>query len=205
MSLRLERIEAPAPCEAYVARVSGFPLPAEEAAAAGELWRNLTAGRASELFVQFAPLALGDGAARVMANAAKWRPEIGLGVWPDQPPPRGYTREDFENLGLDEQPRRLDYQVLRVAGPEARDTMLGSGALLEIVTPDGNQFLARARELLRTAIQDPTFASFPLYVPLLRAGPLQPEWLCGASLYLRESVEDRAILVVTTTGLPDRT
>ena len=205
-----ERLEAPAPAEARLWRVSGFPMPSQEVAAAAALWARLAAavpGYESEVFVQFAALAAGDGAARFMARAAGWRPEMGLGVWPGEPPPRGYTREDFENLGPDEQPRRIDHQALRINGErgvreQARETMLGLGAVLEIWAPHG--LLDRARRLFHPTIQDPTFASFPFFVPLIRAASLRTaatdqvtEWLCGADLYVRESVEDGGILVVS--------
>jgi len=181
-----------------------------EVAAAAALWGRLAAavpGQESEVFIQFAALATGDGSGRFMARAASWRPEMGLGVRPGEPPPHGYTREDFENLGPDEQPRRIDHQAFRIGGErgvreQAREAMLGLGAVLEIWAPQG--MLDRARRLFHPTIQDPTFASFPFFVPLLGAGSLRgaaadqvTEWLCGAALYVRESAEDGGIVVVS--------
>ena len=85
--------------------------------------------------------------------------------------------------------------------------MLGLGAVLEIWAPHG--LLDRARRLFHPTIRDPTFASFPFFVPLLGAASLRTanadevtEWLCGAALYVRESAEDGGIVVVSPDPLP---
>jgi hypothetical protein len=131
-------------------------------------------------------------------------------VWPDREPPTVWTKEDFENLDFGEQPRTLMYQVLRVttgveAREDARNTMLGIGAVTQLMTTGGTEALLKAGiETLLPPIQDPAFTAFPYYMPLLEAKSLEgaktaqlDKWLCGAAVYLRESVEDQAILIAS--------
>jgi hypothetical protein len=69
---------------------------------------------------------------------------------------------------------------------------------------DGATFLERATSLLLPQLTDRTFTGYPFYVPLLEFGSLAratsdqlETWLCGASLYIRESFEDTGILIVS--------
>lgn len=196
--------------------VQGFPATAGEIAAADRLW-NAVAGYQrqqsrlkSEVVVQIICLHHADGPARMMKNGAKWMPMVGLGVFPNDPPPTIWAPADFEDLGPGEMPRPLMHQVLRItAGQEERDAarraLLGLGTIVEIWHRDVDQPLLNAwKELLVPPITDPAFLGFPVYVPLLRAASVETasatqleEWLAGARFYVRESNEDRMILFLS--------
>ncbi|HEY6370007.1 MAG TPA: hypothetical protein VIX37_05470, partial [Candidatus Sulfotelmatobacter sp.] len=154
-------------------------------------------------------LHIGDGSARFSQHGREWMPALGLGVWPDREPPTLWTKQYFQSLTGDENPRPLMYQVYRLTAgskDKARNTMLGLGTVLQIMTRDNaDAVLERMRAQLRAPIKHPSFTSFPFYVPLLEGksvGGIPDErlqaWCCGASVYLRESVEDRAILIASS-------
>lgn len=205
-------IEEPS-VEAFLLHVSAFPTPEPENATVGRFIQRLTDSVVSEwklsleLFIQYAQLHRGDGATRFSRHARQWMPKMGLGVWPDREPPRYFKREDFEELMPGDSLKPPMYKVFRVTAADARQracaTMLGMGTVLALGTPgDGATLLNKARALLTTHIAPGSIRSFRFYVPLLEGKSFQSanaakleEWLCGASIYIRESVEDGGILI----------
>ncbi len=216
-SIALQIIAAPRPAEACVLPVSGFPMPAEEIERVTPFLAALSAAMISEwsasaeVFIQFNQLHLVDGARRFGSNAPQWRPKLGLGVWPDREPPTLWTTEEFQKLQPGEKLRPMNYKVFQIRAPggmpgQARDTMLGLGAVVEIVTAGGRQsLLDQTRSRFLPRIEEPAFRNYKFYIPLLdqqsleaAAGNGQLEaWLCGAVAYIRESAEDGAILIVS--------
>ena len=214
--LTLKIIPLSAPWEGHLLSVSGFPVPEPELSSAQLFLQNLSGtlagqgGLASEVFVQFNQLHRGDGPARLAANVRAWMPQSGLGAFPDEPPPAGYTKEDFEDLAPGEKPRPLVHQLFRIttsqqARDQAQDVMLGLGTVVRAwISGKTEAFLDRGRQLLLPPIKDPMFTAFPFYVPLFQlktlagARPAQlDDWFCGASVYIRESAEDNAILIAS--------
>ena len=219
-SVTLQAIQAPAPWEAYLLSVSGFPVPEEELSSVRQFLQKLTKMAIdrwkleAEFGIQLVQLHLGDGPARVAAHGREWIPQVGLGVWPDREPPKSWTQEDFTELGIGERPRELMYQVLRVSTtPQARENalnvMLGLGTALEILSSGSvGSFLERARAILLPPIKDPAYTCFPFYVPLAEAKSLRDavpgqldSWLCGCSVYIRESAEDTGVLIASRESL----
>lgn len=204
------------PCEAFLFPVSGFPIPDQELAPAEMLVGNLASmvesanGLHSEVFIQVEQFDDEDARLVYRRYARDWIPEIGLGVWPDRDPPKAWTREEFSNLGPGEKIRPLMYQVLQITGTPRNRTdafgiLFGFGPLVRILTPDPTDaFLRKSTAAFLPAISDPSFTCFPFYIPLLEvktlisSTPDQLEgWFCGASVYIRESFEDKGILVVS--------
>src|SRR5262249_33892544 len=110
--------------------------------------------------------------------------------------------------GQGERFRKLTYPVLRIITPNARPTaakaMIPFGPLLIVLAADGDAFLERASAVLVAPIHDPTFNCFPFYVPLLEARTLASAaaarcdaWMGGASIYIRESFEDKGTLILS--------
>lgn len=213
--------DVPAPWEVLFIAAGDYPMSAENRSAlrrfAADVMRKLAAdqGLVSEVFVQLAEAHHGDAPALLSANGAAWLPSIGLGVWPDRDPPALWTEEEFQNLEPGEQIRTLMYQVLRIGGPKearlnAREELLGLGCTLEFLIPSAvaDGFLDRCKDLLLPPITDTAFRSFALYAPLLEAKSFQnrsagqlDEFLCGAPVLLRESVEDKGLLLAARTTL----
>lgn len=215
-SLLLKLLPVPAPWEAYLLSVSAFPLPQVEALSIkqflGKLAPLISAPSKlnSEVFIQFPYLSRGDGATRFSDHAKHWRPEMGLGVWYGRQPPALWTMEEMQKLEPGEKLRPLCHKVLRVTNGEggqnqAKDVLLGLGTILQILTPDKSDlFLRRAKDQLLPMIQERTFRGYPYYLPILEgksAASIKREeleqWLCGASVYIRESVEDTGVLILS--------
>ncbi|SRR6266498_3547237 len=200
--------------EVFLLPVSAFPVPDAELTEIRRILRLLNSeiyrSGDCEVFIQMAHLHLGDGGARLSRNARDWMPQMGLGVWPDREAPALYTPEEIQNVKQDEKPRTLMHQVFRVSAPaparkKAMDVMLGLGTMIQIAPNETwDDFRARTTEVLLPPIEEPSFRFFPYYVPLLdkhsvvsvKSVDLQRS-LCGATAYIRESVEDKGILVVS--------
>jgi len=214
-SIALRPLDAGKPWEAYLLPVSSFPAAKEESSRLIWFFNRFSTflgpqHLASEVFVQANELELGDGADRFSQHAPQWVPQTGLGVWPDRKPPEFWNRGDFEKLALGGKPRPLLYQVFRLAAlPDARagarDVMLGIGATIQIMLPGPPaEFFQRTKALLLPPIKEEALRGYPFYVPLLDRKSIDgsdpqrlDEWMCGARVYIRESVEDKAVLIVS--------
>jgi hypothetical protein len=207
--------------EAFLIPLPAFPVPEEERAPVREFVRKVIAqlvkqqGCKLETFIQLTQLHLGDGASRLSNHGKEWMPSMGLGVWPDREPPHSWTMGELQDLVPGDKLRSMMDIALHVTRPEegdnVRDVMLGLGTVLQFVLPAGTEeFLSAARHLLFSPIKDPSFTSFPFYIPLFEgktisgASESQLElWLCGAHACIRESPEDQGILVFGKTALQD--
>ncbi len=152
-----------------------------------------------------------DGAVRELSrHGREWDPEFGLGVWPDREPPRMFKDSDFLDLEFGQSIRESMHSVVYLSGAEsavceARQMMFGLGCLLITLTSgEGSGLLDAVREPLRRNITDESFRDFPFYFPLIggaalaAATPIQMDaWLGPVQLYVRESEEDSAILVLS--------
>ncbi len=167
-----------------------------------------------EMLILFNQLYLGDGPTRFCDHAREWQPQQGLGVWPDREPPTLWTPADFHYLKPGEKPKDFMYQLFRVSGSlpvkeQARDVMLGLGTIIEIMTEGSSDgLLQKSRDLLLPPIKERAFRSFRFYLPLLERKSLEgakpgqlDDWFCGASVYIRESFEDKAILIASRVPL----
>lgn len=211
------RVESEAPWECCLIPVSQFPVLQEERTSlvvilrmlSGELLR--TPGLSGEVFLQFNQIHVENGATLLSEHGRSWMPQPGLGVWPDREPPTLWTKEDFEMLPIGARPRALSHQVFRISGAsqardEARDVMLGRGTVIEIfIEESSNVFLNKAKEALLPKITERAFRSYGFYVPLIDRKSIEASgegklanWLAGTTAYVRESVEDQGILVISS-------
>jgi len=218
--IQLKGLVAQPPWEAYWLPLSGFPVPEHEVAPLREFLRALTGslmkaqGLSLEVLIQFNQVYLGDGPSRFSDHAREWMPQQGLGIWPDRDPPTLWSLQDFERLAPGEKLRNFMYQLFRVSGPQAvkenaRDVMLGLGTIVEILAPGSTDaLLEQSRQLFLPPIKERAFRSFPFYLPLVERKSLEgakpgqlDEWFCGATVYIRESSEDTAVLIACRTPL----
>jgi len=204
------------PWQAMLLPVAAFPVPAEEREKVKSVIHRFAVamktqlGLSSEIFVQVEQS--DDPEARALYNrhAPEWIPEIGLGVWPDREPPHPWSKEEFMNIVPGEKPRIPMHQVFRITESEhakqaACGILLGFGPIVEIMTPfDGDGFLQMCTSVFLPPIEDPAFTCFPFYIPLLERKTLTSAtseqldaWLCGAKAYIRESFEDKGILIAS--------
>ena len=210
------RITTPAPWEAYLCPVSGFPFRGEEATRLLSLFERIRLSfdrdrrLNHEVFIQVEQFDNNDGRALFAANAKDWLPELGLGVWPDRDPPAAWTQEEFRSLSPGNRIRPLMFQVLQItttaqAKRSAIEMLFPFGSLLEILSEGSSETLfEKTAEVFLPPIKDPSFTCFPYYIPLLEAKTLAgaeqqqlEEWFRGLTLYVRESFEDNGILIAS--------
>jgi hypothetical protein len=198
---------------AVLVPTKGFPIVEAEIGAVREFLRLLREALSSEwklsgeLFLQHDQMHKADAAGRFADSAKQWRPRLGLGLWPGRNLPALWTKEEFMALEPGQKMRKVSYKLFRAERtPKVQDSMwevmLGLGTLLEIWLPsDDLGFFKRTREFIVPQIQERAFRNYLFYAPLLAAKDLGSvgidQWLCGASAYIRESVEDQGILIAT--------
>jgi len=151
-----------------------------------------------------------DGAVlNLSRNARDWKPRYGIGVWPDQPPPRMSTPNDILDMEWGAKPR-LPYHRVTWLGASGRvlqsawTMMFGLGSTtLTFAQGGGARITNGTRDVLRQPITDESFREFPFYFPLLgkkalsQATSMELEgWLGPIVVYLRESEEDNAVLLL---------
>jgi hypothetical protein len=217
-SVEVEAILLGGRWEVYLLPVSEFPSPKEELLRNRQVLERLTTALgdrqlSSEVFLDIAQVHLEDGSDRLADHAREWKPKLCLGVWPDRPAPTRWTREELEELAPGDSPRPMMYTVLYLSGSqaareEAFGTMLGLGAVVRVLTGREGTFLSIAKQTLQPTIQQRPFRSFPNFMPLFDRKSLTAatsdqleKWFCGADLYIRESPEDKGIIVASNTPL----
>lgn len=145
-----------------------------------------------------------------------WMPEIGVAVWPHQPPPAVWTKEEFENFVPGEIPRPPVALVFRLNGaPPDRSNVLplmgGRGVLTHFWLRGSVQdFYQGTDRYFRSVITDQVHLSFPFFFPLLDGGALEAtpaelvdRILAPVKCYVRESVEDKGLLIVSSDDLEE--
>ena len=151
-----------------------------------------------------------QGGPKVSANGRLWLPETGLGVFPHRPPPRLWSANDFLDRDYGSPMPALINTVflVRNSEPAARHafrTMVGGGTVTHVLTEDPGAFLEHAENELLPSIREEALRGHPFYVPLLTAAAVQAAdaaqlraWLGPAKVYLRDSTEDRGILILAS-------
>jgi hypothetical protein len=144
----------------------------------------------------------------------QWIPKLGLGLWPDREPPQSWTETSFVNAAAavfrGDEPTLNAYPLYRLTASavqlQAAQELRASGTLIETFSrrPASSVLETARQQALDTIIAD-RYRSENFYFPLLDrrsiAASRTPEqldrWLCGIDLYLRESPEDKGILIVS--------
>jgi len=219
MTITLKSVPAPKNYEAYLLPVSGYPMPQTEFDQTGGFLRvfcNATAQRwslTSEVFMQLEQLDAAGCREAFQDNAGMWIPQAGLGVWVDRDPPQKWTEAELANIVPGDKLRPIMFQVFRVSTEQktrvdARCTMLQFGPVLEIQTPQGEAYLQSSSPIFKEGISDRSFTCFPYYVALMEAKTIsnaKPEqlnlWFRGMSVYVRQSFEDKGILIAAAAPL----
>ncbi len=158
-----------------------------------------------------------DGSALLSKNGAVWQPDFGVGVWLDQPPPTLWRPEEFEMLGPGDMMRPPILSAIRLkAAPldhhAVWTSMGGRGAYMEFtVSGDPEAFLEEQAPAYRRWIEEEIIQVHPFFVPLVSAASLRSELLASrlahldpVLTYVRESQEDRGLLLLTREPIEQR-
>jgi hypothetical protein len=215
-----ERIAAPEPWEAAILVTGPLPADPKEVAA----WSGWVTGLEAllvrmpevkrELLLQVWKLGPKHGAEELEEHAGSWWPQLGLGVWPDREPPQSWNQELLSDafaasLNAEEVPlpshKLLTLKVIGDEQHRAARLLRGHGALLEMFSPQAlEEMQERGRDLFLPRMVEKRFRKARFYLPLLDRRTLAAakdaeelnQWLCGATVYLRESAEDQGVLLV---------
>ncbi len=210
-SFLIEIINAQPPWAAFLVRTAKYPLsdPAKSASRtfAAALLAQATGGKLPRaVLLQYEYLA--NGKTEFNAHLQQWGPSGGLGVWPDREAPRLWKTTDIFRMARGERVP-LNYRLFRLTGngaeADAFDRLMGTGMVVSLVpaVPVPN-LLDYYKGLLLPGIQEPSLRVFPFYAPLLDAKSVKgrtaaelSKWLGQVRMYLRESPQDEALLVVS--------
>lgn len=179
-------------------------------------WHTSRLGYYHESFLHIDKSTDKDAARTFSIYAGRWIPEAGLGVWPNRPAPRMWKIEDLGELDPAAGMPPLLNSLFRVTAAgntrlDAMMTMTGTGCALQLLSRVEGQVLLRdLKEVFLDFIEDRVFRIFPWYVPLMDKAalaepiaPLVQSAMRGISLYMRESVEEGGILILTAEPLAD--
>lgn len=177
----------------------------------------------TEVFLQVWRMGAAKAAAKYAQNLQRWWPMASFGVWPGRAYPQRATQEMAMDCAAavltNEELPLAAHSVAHVsagptAGKHALDTMFGLGMTVQMVFTSAqlaSRFPETSRSIFRSAITDTAFQNERYYLPLFDAALLARSTdaeldhaMCGASIYLRESPEDRSVLILrrSSAGAP---
>jgi hypothetical protein len=148
------------------------------------------------------------------SHAPSWLPETILGVWPHLPAPSMMTSEALMESRSPKDMRMYTLFRITAGGDaciDAMSTMLGTGTGIQILTrKDTDSFLRNQREIFLNFIKESLYRVFPWYIPLLAMKsleepitPLTEESLTNVTLYIRESPEEKGVLILAREPLDE--
>ena len=157
-----------------------------------------------------------DNNIRLIADYGQaWGPEMGVGVYPDAPPSKDWTEIDPMDRDYGTPMPVMKHTVAYLETKDAGATsacavMAGMGALVQVLHQKPAAALQAAwTRFYRPMVQE-AFASYPVFLPLLHAGNVTgrrgdvlEDWMGEAAVYVRESVEDRGLFVLSRRDLVD--
>lgn len=212
----------PSPWQAILFRVDAFPQSLAEGAPVAFflealLQRIVSAHPAlhQQVLLQFWKLSAETGSDVLAEHATDWDPEYGLGMWPGRRPPQRWN----DTMAMDaaaaifrgDEPELPAYRLLRLKAEQAElaeavEEFRGLGVLLQsfsLKAPEALDGDLNNRYL--PEITDPGFRRADFVFPLLdcrilasaRSAEQINQWLCGIDLYIRESPEDKGILLLS--------
>lgn len=202
------------PWQAVLVHDLEFPLALDQIKYTEDFFRIFDAevlrrGQAQpETFLQFSHLHVGDCARLLTERARVWQPRMGLGVYPDQPPPRLWNAEDFHFVPSENATMRpLMNTVLRMSDKVETQTEVVqqcavSGAVMRFYSQDFRAFLKASKEQLLPRLTESAHQGFLFYLPVLNAASFRSSkngeldaWLPGVEAYFAQSHEDRGLVV----------
>ena len=214
-------VDVPKPWSAWLLPVCEFPLTPQLFAPYASFFSLLhqrllkDAGMEHNVLLQTWKLGSKTGTAILDEHAAEWSLDIGMGIWPDREPPQGWTEDSIQDAAAavyrGEEPNLPVHRILHLTLPQeplcdAARQMRGLGVQFELFSAGSIEEIAKqGREVLLPMVKDRRFRKAALYLPLIDQRTLcHPDaaekldaWMCGIDVYVRESAEDRGILMLS--------
>ena len=219
--LQWSEIETIGPWQCALLPVPEFPLQAAYATAVERFFfslGSLLTGAQKlnhQILLQTWKLGPETGTPTLSAHRKAWRAQLGLGIWPDRNPPQGWTEERMMDAAAaafrGDEPELPSHRLLRLRlspaeSPLAARTMRRFGVMIEIFfRGEVSQLDTRCREMFHPRIEEDQFLHEEFYCPVLdrnsvlsaKSAEEMDSFLCGADVYVRDSAEDRGILMVS--------
>jgi len=210
----LTALSAPPGWSAGLIPTGSFPLKRPNAKALAAVWSDLLEGLTSkgltaEVILETRGLSQGDHSKRLSDHATEWIPEQGLCVEPQKGPPSLWNWTDFlfrhrSEPHVGQPPFAMHLTGEADARLQSVSVMAGTGALQVIfLSGKWEEFTGRTAETLGQGIKEPAFQAMPWQVPALTKKSVEAadadtleDWTGGAAALVRESREDRGVLVV---------
>jgi hypothetical protein len=220
-TIDIQVLPAPEPWKAWLFPLPAFPLPDEhveayraamlhfaERIAAPHNWNEALA-------LQLWKMSGKHGGDVLQQHMDQWPSDLGFGVWPNRPAPIGWTDEGIQDAAAavyrgDEPTLPMHRMLLfkmedRESYRNALKQMSGFGMAIQFFSSNPIADLKqRGRDEFLPCITDPRFRSGRIYLPVLDSESMRAakdaaeleRWLCGVDMYIRESAEDRGLLVI---------
>ncbi len=162
-----------------------------------------------------------SGANIISGNVKDWQLQVGNGIWPHRNQTDGWTEEMMVNAAAavfkGEEPELPMTKLLLVGANNseklrAASLMRGFGVQIQLFSELGIKTVASKATAEFSSRLRSAGAPEPIFlIPLLDcAGVLAANsddqlstWLCGAEIYMRESVEDKGVLIVARTAVTE--
>jgi hypothetical protein len=218
--LRWTRLQIERPWHGFLLPVDSFPLTAErrgwiasclETFCDSFLGSNGSLHR--EVFLHQWKLHLENTGDLYAEHLQEWRPQLGMGMWPDRKPPARWNQETFADASAavlsGGEPALNSYGLVHLSGStparsQAAKALFGNGVLMQIFSDlEFSDLQNQTRAVFLPQIVDRSFRRERFYIPLLQASTAcnasavqLDRWLGGSFLYLRESWEDAAIFLL---------
>lgn len=211
----------PDPWSGFLLPVAGFPQAEPDRTQYKSLFQQFTQKLRArhnlqhEAALQVWKVLPGAGAEELNDHVQLFAPQKGLGIWPDREPPQGWSQEALSDAAASyysgEEMLLPSHKMLRLGTPEASreeavNLMRGLGLVAEMFHETSfAQIAERSRQQYLPGIRERRFQRARFYWPLLDRATLQAvqraaqldDWLCGATVCVRESSEDAGYLVLT--------
>ena len=168
-----------------------------------------------ELFLQVWKLTPQNGADTVSEHLDVWTPELGLGVWPLRKSPSSWNEELMVDAAAavfkGGEPELPSYRILHLkarspVNTELAKSLRGLGVVIHCFSRLENDEIAmNSKMVFPQLISNRSFKKEDFYLPLLDRKTLESrvskeqldQWLIGVDVYIRESPEDRSILILS--------
>lgn len=164
----------------------------------------------SSIFLQLDELHQDNAIRNISRYARQWKPQIGLGVRPEAPPPRYWSEDDLLERDHASPIPILMHSVTHLDTDEkssdlAREVMTGSGGLIQVLHANTSaQLVSTWYNIFQPTIQEEGLAAYPLYVPLIGTATIAnhpaedlARWMADACVYVRESTEDKGVFLLS--------
>lgn len=223
--LVMEEVGVEQPWQALVLRAS-FPLEPVAKQAIARFLTALTdlleAERADlrrEVFLHAWKLEDAELNSAFHQNVSRWRPSLGMGIWPNRKPPGGWTESSFMDAAATkmtgEEPELPAYKLFHLGGEpkhtrEAAELVFGIGATTQMFTRESfAELQSKGKAEYLPAIVDSIYTHADFYLPLLDRSSLLTArspgeldtLMCGVEVYIRESPEDGGVLLLSRVPL----